>query len=251
MPSAADAALALRLLARRGLPQPASAIARDLGLPRSSTYRLLQVLRDAGLVSHDPQTRRWGLGVGVYDLGAAYTRQAPLTRLAAPVLASLVDETGANGHLAILHGADALYLIEERAPGRAPLVSQVGVRLPATLTASGLAILAALPKPQVRALFPDADAFVRRHDAGVTSPRELAAELAEVRRRGHSLEVGLVTPGRASVGAAVHDHTGTPVAAVASTVDETELDPDRQAQLADAVRGSAEQISRRLGFRGI
>ena len=48
-----------------------------------------------------------------------------------------------------------LYVIEERAPGRPPLVTEVGVRLPAHLTASGRAILAALPTAQVRALYPD------------------------------------------------------------------------------------------------
>ena len=52
---------------------------------------------------------------------------------------------GHSAHLAMLHGRDVLYVLEERAPGRPPLVTDVGVRLPAHLTASGRAILAALP----------------------------------------------------------------------------------------------------------
>ena len=64
-----------------------------------------------------------------------------------------------------------LDVIEERVPGRPSLVTDVGVRLPATLTASGLALLAALPAPQVRALYPDASAFVQRHGTGPTSLR--------------------------------------------------------------------------------
>ncbi len=51
-------------------------------------------------------------------------------------------------------------------PGRPPLVTDVGVRLPAHLTASGRAILAALAPAQVRALFPDRAAFSTRHGAG-------------------------------------------------------------------------------------
>ena len=51
-------------------------------------------------------------------------------------------QTTHNAHLAVLHGRDVLYVIEERAPGRPLLVTDVGVRLPATLTASGLAMLA-------------------------------------------------------------------------------------------------------------
>ena len=49
------------------------------------------------------------------------------------------------GHLAVLHGRDVLYLVEERAPRRPSLVTDVGVRLPAHLTATGRAMLAALP----------------------------------------------------------------------------------------------------------
>ena len=64
--------------------------------------------------------------------------------MARRTLAELVDRTGQSAHLAVLHGRDVLYVLEERAPGRAPLVSDVGVRLPAHLTASGRAILARL-----------------------------------------------------------------------------------------------------------
>ena len=65
------------------------------------------------------------------------------------MLSRLVADTTHNGHFAVLDGRDTLYLIEERAPGRPSLVTEVGVRLPAPLTASGLAMLAALPAPQV------------------------------------------------------------------------------------------------------
>ena len=51
-PAASHALAVLRLLARHTEPVPASAIARDLGLPRSSVYHLLTVLRDQGFVVH-------------------------------------------------------------------------------------------------------------------------------------------------------------------------------------------------------
>src|SRR5680860_1191593 len=72
----------LRLLARHTEPVPASAIARDLNLPRSSVYHLLAVLGEQGFVVHLPEERRYGLGVAAFELGSAYTRQAPLQRLA-------------------------------------------------------------------------------------------------------------------------------------------------------------------------
>lgn len=160
-PAASHAIALLQLLARRGAPQPAASLARDLGIPRSSAYRLLAVLREAGFVSHADGDGRWGLGVAAYELGSAYTRQQPLQRIARPALSRLVEKTGHNAHLAVLHGHDVLYVIEERAPGRPLLVTDVGVRLPASLTASGMAMLAQLPAAQLRALYPSRDDFVQ------------------------------------------------------------------------------------------
>ena len=245
-PAASQALQVLKLLARHPAPLPASAIARDLELPRSSVYHLLTVLRDEGFVAHLPEERRYGLGVAAFELGSAYARQEPLRWIAQTVLSRLVAATTHNAHLAMLHGRDVLYVIEERAPGRPALVTDVGVRLPAQLTASGLAMLAALPPQQLQALFPSRRALVRRHDAGPASLTELRALLARARRDGHAEEDGFVTPGFASVAAPVLDHSGHPVAAVAITFAAGEADP---AALAVHVRRSAARVSARI--RGV
>ncbi|HQV92155.1 MAG TPA: helix-turn-helix domain-containing protein, partial [Phycicoccus sp.] len=139
-PAAASALDILELLAQRGEPVPAATIARTLGLPRSSVYHLLTVLTGRGYVTHLPEEHRYGLGVAAYELGSAFQRQEGLVRLARRALDRLVDTTGHNAHLAVLHGTDVLYVIEQRAPRRPTLVTDVGVRLPATLTATGLAL---------------------------------------------------------------------------------------------------------------
>ncbi|TDE16030.1 IclR family transcriptional regulator [Jiangella asiatica] len=248
-PAAGHALAILSYLARHAEPMPAAAIARDLRLPRSSVYHLLAVLVSEGFVAHLTDERRYGLGVASFELGSAYSRQAPLRRIARTLLARLVDETTHNAHLAVLHGRDVLYIIEDRAAGRPPLVTDVGVRLPAQLTASGLAMLAALPRQQVRALFPSGEAFVRRHATGIVSPGELRAALVDVRQRGYAIEEGSVTPGFASVAAAVRDHNGHSVAAVAVTFPASTVDGAERARLAAAAVHIAEELSRRLGFR--
>lgn len=244
VPAAAHALDVLALLGRRVAPVPASAIARDLGLPRSTTYHLLAVLQEKGFVVHLPEERRYGLGTAAFELGSAYARQEPLRWIAATVLSRLVAETTHNGHFAVLDGRDTLYLIEERAPGRPSLVTEVGVRLPAPSTASGLAMLAALPAPQVRALWPSRAALVRRHEgAGPGSVAELRALLAGVRRAGYAVEDGFVTPGFASVAAAVLDHNAHPLAAVALTFPAAEADDGARARLAAAVVGAAGTVA--------
>jgi len=246
VPAARSTLAVLQALARQSGPVPAAALARDLDLPRSTTYQLLAELVAAGFVVHLPEERRYGLGVSAFELGTAYLRQEPLARLARPVLARLVDDVGRSAHLAVLHGREVLYVVEERAAGRAPLVTDVGVRLPAQLTASGRAVLADLSEAQVRALFPDAAAFVDRHGAGPRGLPALRRVLAEVRRTGYAVEDGEVTPGLASVGAAVHDHTGRPVAGAAVTFEADDVDIAGRAGLARQVRAAAAELTRRI-----
>jgi DNA-binding IclR family transcriptional regulator len=246
-PAARQALELLSLLARHTEPLPAGAIARELGLPRSSTYHLLAVLRDHGFVTHLPEERRYGLGVAAFELGSAYQRQAPLQRIARPLLGRLVDATTHNAHLAVLHGRDVLYVIEERAPGRPLLVTDVGVRLPATITASGLAMLSALSAAQVRALFPHKETLVQRDGHGPTSVSELRRELTDVRNRGYAFENGSVSEGLSSVARAVLDHTGHPVAGVAVTFQTDGTDEAERARLVHAVTRTAATLSSRIG----
>ncbi len=245
VPAAARTLAILRLLAQQAAPMSAATIARQLGLARSTTYHLLDTLVHEGFVVHVPEEHRYALGLGSYELGTGYNRQAPLQRVARVPLATLVDATGHNAHLAVLHGREVVYVIEERAKGRAALITDVGVRLPAQLTATGRAMLAALPKEHVRALFPDAAAFVMRTERGPMSYSSLSRLLVETRRHGFSAEIGEVTAGFSSVGAAVVDHSAHPVAAVALTFPSGVVD----AHLAAAVVRTAQLLSRRLGAR--
>ena len=247
VPAATKTLRVLRFLAGQPEPVPLDRIAKACELPRSTAYHLINAMIEEDFVVHLPDDHSYGLGVAAFEVGGGYTRQAPLQRMARRTLAELVDRTGQSAHLAVLHGRDVLYVLEERAPGRPPLVSDVGVRLPAHLTASGRAILARLPAAQVRALYPDADAFVSRTGSGPASLSALRTLLSETRQRGHASEDGEVTPGLASVAAPVLDHNGHPVAGVAITYSAADA-PDVR-RLLDGARHAAHVLSARLGHR--
>jgi DNA-binding IclR family transcriptional regulator len=244
VPAATRTLRVLRFLASQPAPVPLERIASAVELPRSTAYHLLGAMIAEGFVVHLPEEHRYGLGVAAFEVGTGYARQEPLQRLARRRLAGLVDAVGQSAHLAVLHGRDVLYVVEERAPGRPPLVTDVGVRLPAHLTASGRAILAGLSSAQVRALYPDRAAFVDRTGLGPAGPRQLREQLVETRQRGYSLEIDEVTPGFSSVAAPVRDHNDHPVAAVAVTYsDDDAVDVASTAGLTVRTAGS---ISRRL-----
>lgn len=246
-PAVTRAVALLRALASRAAPAPAATLARDLGLPRSSVYHLLAALEREGMVVRYPEAMAYGLGVGVFELGSAYLRSDPLERLARPLLLRLVDEVRLTAHLGVLHGRETLYLIKESPRNSVTLVTDVGVRLPASLTAVGRAMLAELPRSQVRALFPDASAFVDRTGEGPRTPAGLRDLLARERRQGWAEERGHVSAGIASVAACVRDHEGRPAAAVGVTFRADTLSHDERERLVARVRAAAEALGRRLG----
>ncbi|MFV2215444.1 IclR family transcriptional regulator [Actinomadura sp. LOL_016] len=247
VPAARRALTVLRLLAAAPGPLPASSIARALDLPRSSTYHLLTAMAEDGFVAHVPEERRWGLGVAAFEIGSAYLRHEPLERLARPLLRRLVDRTGEIAQLGVLHGAETLYLLKEQPPHHATLVTDVGVRMPAHLTASGRSLLAHLPPAQVRALFPGA--LVDRTGRGPTSLRALRRVLAEDARRGWASEDGHITEGFASIAACAFDHTAHPTAAITVTFRCEAHPPETWPDLAAGIRATAAALTTRLTGR--
>lgn len=229
VPAAYDVLAVLRYFGSQAGPVRAAALARDLGLPRSSTYHLLAALIAEGFVTHLPEERKYALGVRAYELGTGYARQAPLQRIARYPLARLAKTTRHSAHLAVMHGRDVVYVIEERGPRRRSLVTDIGVRLPAHATASGRAMLAWTPEAQIAALYPDRDAFAFAPRGGDTprSPGELTRILRQVRSLGYAWEAGEVSEGFSSI-AVVLDRMHHPVASLALTVADSGLLRDRE-----------------------
>jgi DNA-binding IclR family transcriptional regulator len=236
----------LELLATHTRPVPTMTIARECAIPKSSAHHLLNVMRARNFLTYYQADRAWGLGVRAFEIGSAYLRSEPLQRLGRPLLAELTATVGETSHLAVLHGTDVLYVDKEQpAAAATKLVTEVGVRLPAHLTAVGRAILAELTEPQLQALYANSP-LVQRTGQGPSQLAELLDELAAVRRTGHALEDGLTTPGISCIAAPVHSHEGLAIAAIGVTFVSTQRDD--AGSMAAAVCQAADRLSRSMGW---
>lgn len=210
----------LTFMASERGPVTAQAIQDALDLPRSSTYELLEALCTTGYAMRFAKIHRYGLGMRAFELSSAYSRQDALTRLGRGLLQSLVDRLHENVHITVLSGSDVIYVAEERAPHRPLLVTQVGVRIPASQTASGRAILSYLPRPQVLALYPHAQHLPQR-DTGISpkSLRELDDRMRRIRSQSYATEQEEVTQGLGTLALPVFDHNHWPIASIGITFD--------------------------------
>lgn len=192
VPAARDTLRIITYLAGHSGPVRASTISRDLLLPRSSAYHLLRVMQDEGFVVHSPEHQGYALGTLVAEIGSSVLASNTLARLAGPVLERLVSETKLPvvAHLGVLQHADVVYA-SKIAAARAPaVVTSIGMRLPAHLTATGRAMLAALPAAQFAAIYSPGMQLARRTTSGPATLAELEALVAETRNRGWAAEDG-------------------------------------------------------------
>ncbi|WP_164473782.1 IclR family transcriptional regulator [Gordonia insulae] len=155
-------------------------IVRRTGLPRSSAHRILERLVHLRWLRR--QGRDYELGIRLMELGSIAVHQDRLHKAAMPYLHELHRATGFVVHLAILDGADVVYLEKIGGALAASIPTRVGARQPAHCTAIGKAILAFADPAD------PAEPLMQKTRYSIASRARLDTELAKVRMHGVAYE---------------------------------------------------------------
>jgi DNA-binding IclR family transcriptional regulator len=191
-------------------------LARSLGIPKSSLHSLLEVLLKRGYIEYDGESRRYSLGVRVWETGQAYQRHHNLLAVASRVLEGIVDKVNETAQLAKLSGRENVYLAKVDSTHPLRLQSEVGLRLSAHATGVGKALLAQLPDDEVVARFGWGKLPVMTPTTHATT-QSLLAELAITRERGFAIDNSEYTQGVFCLAVPVFDN-GSKRAATALSV---------------------------------
>lgn len=241
----------LRILCEFSRREPtltAPELARRLGVPRSTVFRLLVTLEQMGFVERTADGRAHRLGLAVLRLGFEYLASLGLVELGRPLLERLRDDSGYAASLVVRDGRDIVYL--QRAASHSPFATavNVGTRLPAHATVLGHVLLGDLSLGALRALYPEA----QLEGSSPNTPRdadELFELVQQTRERGYVMAEGFFEPHISTVAAPVHDDQGHVVAALGLTVPGAHIPDDKQAPLVAHVRGAAMQLSTLLNYQ--
>jgi DNA-binding IclR family transcriptional regulator len=219
-----------------------------LGVAHSTAHRLLAMLAYHGFVRQERDSRAYVAGPALVEIGLAAIRQMDIRLHARPVLEDLAATFAETAHLTILEGAMVRYLDAVESSRALRAAARTGTALPANCTASGKAMLAALPDSEVAALFggPGSDgpgklpSLTKR---SVTSLTKLQAELRLIRERGYALNNEESEEGIASVAVAVLGRSDSPIAALAVSAPVTRLDAATGNRIAARLRTEASRLS--------
>jgi DNA-binding IclR family transcriptional regulator len=214
----------LELLARQG-DTGVTEIAAELGVHKSTAFRLAAALEMRGLVEQPGERGKYRLGLGLVRLAGAATVRMDLTQQSRPISERLAADVAETINIAILDADAAVNIDQVLGPSAITTHNWVGQRTPLHATSSGKVLLAYLPEAAIDA--------------------RLAAPLTRYARTVEELEEGLN-----AVAAPVFADNGQVVASISVSGPSFRLTAERMPQVVDAVRAAGEAISGRLGYVG-
>jgi DNA-binding IclR family transcriptional regulator len=230
-------------------------LGRELGLHKSTVSRLMMTLERGGLLSRNPETQRYRLGIDLIGLAAQVVDHMDVPEVARPFLRSLAEDCQESVNLVVLdlppEGAARephVVNLEQFVPPARQVknIGQVGRRMPPHGTAAGKVLLAYLPPEELAVVMAgELASFTQRT---ITKPGELQQELAQVREQGYAVVEEELEGGLNAVAAPIRDHRGRVVAAVSISGPAYRMAPRLLSELARHLAIVTSQISHEMGY---
>lgn len=230
----------------RGRPEMSLAeFARRSGYSKSTTYRLLITLVEAGWLERSPGNG-FRLTIKAFQVGSVLVDSLELRREAGPIMARIAAELEESVYLVVAAGTRAVCLERiDSGPGVRLVDLYVGGSQPLNLGAAPRALLAF----DENKLLPDLleAGLSKRTEHSLVDPADLRLDLAETRHRGYSISDEDVTLGIAAIGAPILDTEGVAIAALSFGGLRQNVLPPKPTQVLCLLHG-CEEISTRLGY---
>ena len=238
----------LGILARLG-EAGVTEIAGELGVHKSTAFRLVATLESHGMVEQNEDRGKYRLGVGVLRLAGATTARLDVVQEARPICRKLAADSGETVNIAVLSDRSALYL--DQVAGQSALQSHnwVGQHIPLHATSNGKVLLSGLSSDEVDNRLPRLPSYTADT---VTTPGPAAP------RAGRGPRAGVRRRRRRARGRADRDRGADPQRARRRDRLDERLRPDLPARRGRGSRSSsrwsqdaADEVSRRLGLRNV
>ena len=234
----------LEVLARTG-ESGVTELAVELGVHKSTAFRLVATLEAHRLVEQTSDRGRYRLGMGILRLAGATTARLDLVQEARPISRQLAADTGETVNIAVLAESSALYL--DQIAGSSALQSHnwVGQHIPLHATSNGKVLLSGLDESGLDAALGKLASYTPHTITGRAKFRD---ELARVREQGYAVAVDELEIGLTAVAAPIRNAHGDVVASMSVSGPSFRLPEDRVGEVVRLVVTAAVEVSHRLGW---
>ena len=237
----------LSLFDRRHPRLGVTEISRMMNLPKGTVHGFVRTLSRMKYLRQDSATRKYQLGLKIYELGAILADSLEINEKAAEAARQLANRTRLTSRIAVWDGDSALLTLSIDARYRYSFVKQIGPRIPAYCSGVGKALLAFLDEEELNVYLEQTKLL--RHTANtITQKEKLLKELEGVRRRGYSEDREESTPGLACIAAPIFGRDGKLEAAISLSGEPGRIQGKQMKELVDLLLKTAREISRSMGY---
>lgn len=217
-----------------------SEIARRADLHIATASRIIEELVRCGWLERDGRQVR--VGVRLWEISSRSSPTVNLREAARPFMEDLHAVVDQHTQLAVREGTEVLFLERLTARGAAVNFTRIAGRLPIHASSSGLVLLAHSPLDvQEQVMNAPLRVFT---DRTISTPKDLRAELARVRRQGYALCAGHIHPGTTGIAVPIRGAQDRVVAALAVIVPNDDTAYTQIPALQAAARGISRVIGR-------
>lgn len=241
-----DRALAvMEILGREGWTGVTD-IARELGIHKSTVFRLLATLERRGMVEQHLETQKYRLGFAVLRLAGAVRSALDVARSARPIAERLSEATGETVNLSVLEGDEVVNIDQVNLSTSVVSVNWLARRTSLHNTSNGKVFLAFMPESMREEFLSRRLEAVTPHT--ITDHATLREQLAAIRENGYAYALEELELGLNAVAAPVRGVDGSVMATLCVSAPSYRLGVDRISEFGRLTAEAAAEISSRLGF---
>ena len=211
-------------------------VSTRIGLPPSTTLRLLSTLERANYIFRDPDSLKYYLGFKLAQISSLAFSNLDVCRVAHPFLEKLHASFNESTGLYMLKRDQRVCIARLEGTKSLRSVVTIGSSLPLTRGASGRILLAYLPEDRIKFLL-ESDSYTNMD------------ELKLLRQKGYAVSYGEREAGVASVAAPIFNCHGKVFSALYITGPAPRFDEHLVARMIDEITVYAHNISLGMGYR--
>lgn len=227
-----------------------SKISKEIGLHKTTVYRLLSTLVQCGYAEKTIGNDNYKLGVKILHLAYNVLDRMDVRTISRPYIIRLADLTGEVVHLTILDGDKAMYIDKFESANiniGVKMNSQIGKAMPLYCTAAGKVLLSRTDDNEIRQLVKDED-INKFTDNTVKSCNEFIEEVKKAKKNGYALDEMEYEDGIKCVAAPIFNKEAKVVAAISISSLTVRMKDDRIEKIIKYILEVASEISTQLGY---
>ncbi|WP_051687691.1 IclR family transcriptional regulator [Curtobacterium sp. S6] len=214
-------------------------IGEDAELPRSTVHRMVRQLAELGWLTRTAPGR-YAVGTRLWVLGSSAPLNRQLSAVAKPYLSDAHAVLRQHIQLGIIEGQEVLVVERIAANSSVRLRSEVAGRLPLHQSATGLMLLAGMP----RAFVADYLEILRRASLDPSVAAGMVTELRRFRAKGYAIQRGLIDEETCGVAVPVAVENSAVPVALGTVMNRSDLPPEAVHGVVNTLRVAAHGIER-------